>query len=467
MTVQGVIAAIYVVLLAHFLTVQLIYFLLLLTSLAGAARRWRESRETDLDRLAESSLTMPVSVIVPAWNEEAGVVHTVQSVLRSRHPQFEVLVVDDGSTDATVRRLVDAFDLTSDEAFYPEPLETEPVEQVLRSRVDARLRVLRKRNGGKADAVNAGVNIARYRWLALTDADCVFHPEALLRVCRAIGRDPEHVVAAGGQLRLLNGMRVRDGEIVEMRQPRSLVARFQVVEYLGAFIGNRIGWSVLNGVPVLSGGFSAWRRDVVLELDGFTEETTHEDIEMTLRIHEAMRRRREPYRIVSLPDPIVWTEGPERWRDLYMQRKRWQRVVFECVWRFRRMLFNPRYGVVGTMTMPHLLLYEALGPFLELAAWGLTIWLAIAGLLDWSLLGLFLLLLVALNAATRILSLATDAWHYGAYPPRALITLPLLALLEYPIYRPTILAARVVAFLEFLTGRRTWERVQRSERATA
>jgi cellulose synthase/poly-beta-1,6-N-acetylglucosamine synthase-like glycosyltransferase len=215
---------------------------------------------------------------------------------------------------------------------------------------------------------------------------------------------------------------------------------------------------------VLSGAFSIWRRDVIIDLGGMTHETTHEDIEFTFRAHEHYRRHRLPYRLTALADAIVWTEAPHRWADLYQQRKRWQRVVFECVWRYRRMIGNPRYGEFGTITMPYMLVFEAAGPFVEAAALLLVVLLHLVGVLSPLHLALFLIFSSALVALTRIVSIIADALLYRRFPPRAVLILSGVALLELFLYRPIILIAGIMAFPEFVTGRRTWERARREAR---
>ena len=394
-------------------------------------------------------------------------VDAVHAILHAGVPDLEVIVVDDGSTDRTVARLRDAFDLAAVPATHPEPLPSARVETLLRSRTRPNVWVVCKANGGKADAINAGVNLARFRYVLLTDADSIFEPGALLAAMTAIGFDARAHVGVGGMVRVRNGMTVRDGRLVERRLPRSLLGMFQVVEYMGAMTGSRAGWNAVNGVPVLSGAFSIWRRDVILALGGMSRDTTHEDIEFTLRAHEHFRRTGEPYRITTLADVVVWTEAPHRWGDLYRQRKRWQRVVYECVWRYRRMIFNPRYGAVGTVTMPYMLVFEALGPFFEVGALVLVVLLFALGMLSPLHLALFLVFSATLVALTRIVSIAVDASLYGRFPPRAVLRLACVAMLELFLYRPVILAARLMAFPEFVSGRRTWERARRETREVA
>jgi cellulose synthase/poly-beta-1,6-N-acetylglucosamine synthase-like glycosyltransferase len=404
----------YGVFLAYFLTLALLYLTMLVVGGIGNRRRSDEVYSTDMASIASSPLTIPMSVLVPAHNEEGQVVKTVRSLLRSDFPEFEVIVVDDGSTDATLDRLREAFQLRPAVPVHEESIETRPILRIYQSGVDRRLTVVEKRNGGKADALNAGLNLARYRYVVHTDADGIFAPDALTRMARLINFDPARIIALGVTLRALNDCRVEDDVVVETRLPRRLVERFQVLEYTTVFMADRLGWSALNAVPVVSGGAGAWRRDALLRLGGYATDLTHEDFEITLRAHQTFRSARIPYRIVYLPDPVVWTEVPHTWSGLFAQRKRWQRTLYESIWRSRRMWFNPRYGVVGLLLLPYLLLYEALGPFVEAAAYLLTVFLLVTGVVEpWFLLA-FLLMAGGLTTLIRLGGLVLDlALHQG------------------------------------------------------
>lgn len=446
---------------SYLLIVHSLYLVLLVIGVTVLLRRSQKTRQPGFDRLARSPLTIPISIIIPAHNEEAVLLDAVHSALRSKYPKFEVIVVDDGSTDHTVQLAIREFELEPCATSHPEKLDTKPIRKRFRSRRWPNLWLLQKDNGGKADALNAGVNCAQHRYVLVTDADCVFHPEALLRVARALYFDSESTVGIEGQIRIRNGFCIERGRLVQMRLPSMLVARFQWIEYLGIFIGYRPGWSAVNCAPVVTGAFGVWRRDVVLDLGGFTPKTTHEDLEFTMRVHEHFRSQRLPYRIASLTEAIVWTEVPASWKGLYLQRKRWQRVMYEVLWIYRRMCFNPTYGAVGMAMIPYLLFYEALGPFVELTALILATALLAMGLASLKQLGLLLIIGIGISVFQRIVSLAIDSFIYGGYPPRALLGLALLTLVEQPVYRPVILVARLAAFPEFLRGRRTWEKVRR------
>lgn len=462
MTVEEGLLLVYGLFLAYFVTLQGCYLGLLAIGVFRVVRRSRESRFTDLGRIAESDLTVPVSVIIPSFDEAESVLDTVRSALRARFPKLEVIVVDDGSTDETLERLQADFDLVPRRSEPLGVIETAAIRSTWRSRKDDRLWVIHKENGGKADAVNAGVNLAHYRYVLLTDADCVFEPDGILRMIRPINFDPARVVGLGATIRCLNGCEVEDGRVRSCTLPGRWVERFQLLEYSTIFLSQRLGWAGLNAVPVISGAAGLWRKDSIREIGGFSAETTHEDLDTTLRLHRHFREADEDYRIDYLPGTAARTEAPHSWSGLYRQRKRWQRTLYESTWRHRRMLLNTRYGTVGTLLMPYLVVYEAVGPLVEVAAWVLTGVVLATGLVAPGLLAAFLLTAAGLVAALRLTSLLIDLIYYEDRSLADVARLTITSLGEFWTYRPFVLVARLHAFVEFLQGRTGHERAERS-----
>jgi cellulose synthase/poly-beta-1,6-N-acetylglucosamine synthase-like glycosyltransferase len=319
-----------------------------------------------------------------------------------------------------------------------------------------------KENGGGADAVNAGLNLARYPFIVHLDADCLVEPDTLMRMMRPLNFAPDQVIVAGATLRVANGLDVSRGRIVREALPGRLVERFQVIEYLSAFVLNRLGWGALNAIPVISGAAGAWPKRVLMDLGGLSTKDTHSDIEATIHAHAMLRSTGVPFRILNVPEATVWTQVPMSWRDLMVQRKRWQRVVYEMLWRYRRLIFNPRYGYFGTLCMPYMLIFEGLGSFVEAFAYLFVIATAWLGILSFQALILFLCFSFGLTGIVRLLSLLADVIYFRVYPRRSLIQLALLAVLEAPIYHVAQLPYRMAALAEFLRGQRTHEKMVRT-----
>ncbi len=362
---------------------MIIYFLLMNTSilvLIGLAawdfrRQNRRKGYTGGEEAVSSQLAQGVSVLVPAYNEEVGIVTSVQAALSMRYPRHEVIVLDDGSTDATFEQLRAAFDLVPVQREVPSDLTTRGTIVGVHIPRDGRtpLVVVRKENSGKADSINVGINVAGEPLILFIDADVILVPEALIAVSKPFADDPTRVVATGGVVRVANGCKVVAGRIVEVNLAKRWIVRIQVVEYLRAFLLGRTGWSRFGAVILISGAFGMFRRDVLVEVGGLDPDNIGEDFELVIRIHRHMIDNRRDYRIQFVPEPVAWTEAPATVKALRSQRKRWHRGLWDTLWKYRRMLFNPRYGRVGFVSIPYYWAFELIAPLLELVGLALVV----------------------------------------------------------------------------------------------
>jgi cellulose synthase/poly-beta-1,6-N-acetylglucosamine synthase-like glycosyltransferase len=427
--------------------------------------RARETRLEDFDTLLASPFTIPVSIVVPAYNEETAIKAVVLSLLAVDYPEYEVIVVDDGSTDATLARLREHFGLQTTGTFYRRTIATSPVTHVFSSPREPRLTVVSKTNGGKADALNCGVNVARYRYVCCVDGDTMYEPDALLKGMRLVVQDPARVigvtsrVGVGSQPERLGGVNGTRSRI----DWNPLVV-FQSFDYLRAFVNVRSAWSRANYMLCASGAFAIWRRDVLLQLGGFSPLFSCEDLEFTFRAHEHFRAARIPYRILSLADAVGVTEAPTNISGLVRQRARWQRVINETVWHYRRMMCNPKYGTVGLIGMPYYFVAEVLAPLFQLAA-VLSIPLAAAGgLLQWGELGRMVVIIALGLAMFTSVAVMVHDQITRPFQPRDLAYMLLLAPAELFLYRPIIFYAHWKGTIDFLRGNRTWDKFERNVR---
>jgi cellulose synthase/poly-beta-1,6-N-acetylglucosamine synthase-like glycosyltransferase len=323
----------------------------------------------DYATIANSELSLPVSIVIPAYNEEAVILESVRSLLGSHYGAFEVLVVNDGSTDGTLAVLKAEYQLVEDRRVPRARLETKPIVNSYRSLRDERLIVIDKENGGcRADAMNAGLCYARYPLFLAVDADTLLDIDALPRLVREFQVRPE-TVGVGGIVRIANGSTVEAGHVTEARTPRDLVVNLQIVEYLRAFLVGRTGWSRIGALLIVSGAFGIFRREEVVEAGGYDPESFAEDAELVLRLHKLCRDRGRPYRIGFIADPVCWTEAPDSLAVLETQRDRWQRGLLQMLWQYRGMIGRPRYGAVGMFGLPYFVLFEALGPIVEVTGY--------------------------------------------------------------------------------------------------
>lgn len=312
-------------------------------------------------------LARGISVLMPAYNEELTIVESVQAMIALRYPDFEVVVVDDGSTDATVERLIEAFDLIEVPIVVGTDIPAKGrVRRVLLSpQGSMNLVVVCKDNGGKADALNVGINASRKELVCMVDADSLLDPDSLLHVSRPFADDPDRVLAAGGVVRVANGSRIRDGRVIDIRMPTRWLPRIQTVEYLRAFLIGRAGWSSFGGLLIISGAFGIFRRDILLRLNGLDTTCIGEDAELVVRLYRMIGDEDLDGRVVFVSEPVAWTEAPESLRILRKQRRRWHRGLTEIFMRHSSMLFRPKYGVIGMVTLPWFFLFELLAPVVE------------------------------------------------------------------------------------------------------
>ncbi|MBT9259086.1 MAG: glycosyltransferase [Clostridiales bacterium] len=398
----------------------------------------------------------PCSILIPAYNEATTIVDTVESCRRTRYPLFDIIVVNDGSQDETLQVLQETYDLVPTPRPPWSKVPHRPVKQVYFSRKDPRLLVVDKENGGRADALNAGLTYSRYPLIACIDADSIVEPESLFRCAAAFSS--EDVVAAGGVVRVLNGCRLREGNLEEVHLPQSPLATMQVIEYTRAFFVQRPAMARRNALAIISGAFGVFRREMVVALGGFEGRTSAEDMEMVLRIHGAWGRGRQAF----VPEPVVWTEVPETWKDLGGQRRRWHRGLALTLWRYRHLLFSRTHPWLGWVVLPYFWLYELLEPLVLLLGYGFTAFIWLAGKLTAAhALGLFLLP-VGANLFLSSASLLLGEVPYGRYRDiRDVIRLILWTLSEPFWYRWILTFWRLSGFWSALHQEVVWEKPRR------
>jgi cellulose synthase/poly-beta-1,6-N-acetylglucosamine synthase-like glycosyltransferase len=428
----------------------------------GALRRYAmRLKSLDLTDLMTSGGAPPITLIAPAYNEALTCVESVRSLLTIEYPEFEVIVVNDGSSDETVERLTGAFELEPASRVPTATIATAPVRGLYRSRLHPSLWVIDKANGGKADALNAGINYCHTPIFSAMDADSLIEPQALMRIVRPFLEDAS-TVAAGGILRIANGCVVHRGRVVEVRLPKSTLARFQVLEYLRVFLAGRMGWSAIDATLIISGAFGIFRRSTVVEAGGYATDTVGEDMELVVRLHRHCSEAGVPYRIQFVPDPVAWTECPESLRVLARQRDRWQRGLFQTLTRHRAMLLRPKYGAAGMLAFPYFFFLEMMGPVIELLGYVSFTATILTGRVDWLLVIAFLAVAVILGGVLSLAAVALEELSFRRYPRLVdLIKLFSLAALENIGYRQINTWWRVKGTISAIRGEQTWGKMTR------
>jgi len=454
--------------LGYFLTLTLYYFLLVVIGLREGSRRSWESEEEDYPLSYFSTLSLPVSIIIPARNEEEWIRDSLLSALNLNYPKFEIIIVDDGSTDKTLAILDKMLKLRPSDIPYIRHYKDGQVREILKSDTYPNVTVIAKFAGvKKAGAVNAGLNLVKNDYVCVMDADTVIEPDALLKVMAHVERDPDSVIGISSYFGLSNGLKIKDGRVVERSFPRNPIIAYQHIEYIRSFFGNRIGWARFNAVPVIPGGFGVWRKDVLYELGGFSVDFTCEDIELTFRAQDYIAKNKgKGYKLLMLPYPVTWTEGPSNIPSLISQRERWQRVTNETVWKYKYMLLNPKFGGFGFIAVPYYLVYEVLGVFVEILSVIMVITGYLAKVLDVRTMLAFLALMLLSQAFISLLSILIFIRSQKLFRMKYIAYLIMLSFLEFFWYRWIISIAKLLGMYSFalkVTSFDQYTRVKRNK----
>jgi cellulose synthase/poly-beta-1,6-N-acetylglucosamine synthase-like glycosyltransferase len=447
--------------LLYFLGVNGWYLILLVSSLLELRRHMLLIADESRHLLLSSTLSPTISILAPAYNEEATIEVSLRALLALHYPSLEVIVISDGSKDRTVRVLIEKFDLVPVKTIYERKIDTKPVRTLYRSATYPGLVVVDKENGGKADALNVGLSFARGELVCAMDADTLIEQDGLQRMVRPFLYRTD-VVATGGTIRVVNGSQVKHGRVEKTAVPTNLLAGVQVVEYLRAFLFGRLGWNRLGGNIIISGAFGLFQREAVLSAGGYLHDTVGEDMELVVRLKRLSYENGGPGNIAFVPDPVAWTEVPESRKVLGRQRDRWHRGLADVLWRHRRMLLNPRYGVTGMLVYPYYAFVELLAPVIEAVGLiGLILGL-VFGVVDWTFAGLFYLTAYGLGTALTAFTLLLEdlSFHrYNSFRDRALLFW--WALLENIGYRQLTVWWRLRGLWNFIRGRKDWGAMER------
>lgn len=407
-------------------------------------------------------LALPVSVIVPAFNEELSIVQSVRAILALEYPEHEVIVVNDGSADRTIQELIDGFDCVPSDRQQLEVLQHTKILGVYRSRKHANLIVIDKENGRKADAANAGIGFAQTPLVCVIDADSIIETDGLLRATEPFMYDSGKMVAVGGAIRIANGCEIRAGSLRKIGVAKAWLPRFQVVEYLRAFLTARVANAESNSLMLISGAFGVFRRSVLLEVGGYEHETVAEDLELIVRIHRYMREQKREYTIGFVPEIVCWTEAPTTWAGLRNQRARWQQGALETLIRHRQMIFNPRYGRIGMFSMFQLAVEDVIGPPTELIGYLVIPAALLLGVMDPTMVILFLCLTVLFGTGLSIGTLALEELQLKRTPSaRDLLRVGLAAFVENFGYRQANLVFRFSGIGRHFRKDTSWAAVPR------
>lgn len=452
-----------IVIVTYYLLINAGYLLIHVLALFELRDAVRGSEWEPSFRPFDSPFYPGVAMVVPAYNEAASIVESVRSMLSLNYPDQEIVVVNDGSTDATLDLLKDAFNLRPVDAPVPYDVPAESIRDVYRSATHEDLLVIDKENGGKSDALNAGVWLTDQKLFCAVDADTVLDRNALLQIVKPFLEEPERAVASGGTIRVANDCVVQDGEVQEINLPKTSLPGVQVMEYLRAFYSGRLGLSRVKGLILISGAFGVFRTDRVREIGGYRHDTITEDFDIVVRLHKYLSDNDIEYTVDFIPEPVAWTEVPDNLRTLGRQRRRWYRGMIETVVASRRMFFRRAYGRVGTVILPFFTAAEAFGPLIEGLGYVLLPIGWYLGILDIEFFLTFLLLTVGVGIFLSWFGVFSEVWSYNRYEsPWDVGRLLWYGVLENFGYRQWKTIVAWHGLIEYLRGEQSWGVMERS-----
>lgn len=441
------------------MTVCLSYVLLAILSAYEMIYYKNKNSFVDYNAILSSPIAPSISIIAPAYNEENTIVENIRSLVSLYYNNFEVIVVNDGSKDNSMQKMIENFDLVQVDFAVEYKLNCKEIIGVYKSRNKSfnKLTVVNKLNGGKADALNAGINISQKDIIACIDVDCVLESEALLKMVKPFLEEKKQVIATGGVIRIANSCEIEHGRIIKVHLPEQFIPRVQVLEYFRAFLVGRMAWSRLNGLLLVSGALGLFDRKIVIACGGYNHDTVGEDMELVVRMRRYMAEHDRPYKVVYVPDPLCWTEAPSDTKVLGRQRNRWMRGTIETMLSHRGIFMNPKYGLLGMLSYPYWLLFEWFAPLIEFTGIFFAALLAFLGYINPNYFFALLAAVFAFSYALSAFSILYEELSYHQYRnKRDILKLLWIAIIEPVVYHPLNLWWSIKGNIDFLTGKKSW-----------
>ena len=420
---------------------------------------------TDYSLLATSEYAPSISILAPAYNEGANIIENVRSLLSMHYNNLELIVLNDGSKDDTLEKLILAYDLVKVPQLIIPHIQTKKVRGVYKSKISTynKLVVVDKENGGKADALNVGINLSANKYLVCIDVDCILEQDALLKLIKPFLEEKEkRVIATGGVVRIANSCIIENGKLVKVNLPVQFLPRVQALEYIRAFLLGRMAWSRLNGLLIISGAFGAFDREIVIKAGGYDHSTVGEDMELIVRMRRYMHDNNLPYKVAYIPDPLCWTEAPATYNILGRQRNRWTRGTIETLKMHKKMFFNPKYGVLGMLSYPYWFFFEFLAPIIEFIGFATFIIFAILGLMNWSFVLFLFLFIIAFGFLYSMFAILMEVNTFNQYKKRKEIySLIATAFLEPFVFHPFGVWSAIMGIKDYLQKKKSWGEMTR------
>lgn len=424
-----------------------------------------ENQFTDYRLLASSPHAPSVSILAPAYNEGATIIENVRSLLSIYYSNMEILIINDGSKDDSIDKLIEAYDLEKVPFHVDYKIHTKEVRGIYKSKksVYKKLVVVDKVNGGKADALNVGINVSSNDYIVCIDVDCILEQDAVLKMMKPFLEETDKkIIASGGVVRIANSCEIQNGRLLKVRLPQNYWARLQSLEYIRAFILGRMAWARLNGLLLISGAFGAFDKDIVIKAGGYNHETVGEDMELVVRMRRYMEERDLPYRVTYIPDPLCWTEAPTSTKILGRQRNRWTRGTIETMKFHRKMFFNPRYGLLGMLSYPYWFFFEMVAPLIEFFGMLVFVFLVLIGAVNWSMFIALLVFIITFGYLYSAFAAYMEVSTFNMYRRRTDMAKLLLTALTEPFYfHPFVVWSAIRGYIDLIRKKKSWGEMTR------
>lgn len=420
---------------------------------------------TDYRLLASSPHAPSVSIIAPAYNEGATIIENVRSLLSLYYSNLEILIINDGSKDDSLQKLIDAYQLEKADHHIQYRIPTKEVRGIYKSRnpVYKKLVIVDKVNGGKADALNVGINVSSNDYIVCIDVDCILEQDAILKMIKPFLEETNRkVIASGGVIRIANSCEIKDGRLVKIHLPKNYWARMQSLEYIRAFILGRMAWARLNGLLLISGAFGAFDKRIVIKAGGYNHDTVGEDMELVVRMRRYMEETKQPYKVTYIPDPLCWTEAPVTTKIFGRQRNRWTRGTIETLKFHKKMFLNPTYGLLGMISYPYWFFFEMLAPLIEFFGFIFFLILTVLGLINWHMFLALLVFIISFGYLYSSFAAYMEVATYNMYRRRtAMMKLLLTGLTEPFIFHPFGVWSAIRGYVDILRKKKSWGEMTR------
>ncbi len=442
----------------YVIAITFIYYLIFGLSIRKSFALRRGIRYNRINKLSGSGHVPPVSLLVPAYNEELTIIENVRSLLSLNYPEYEVIVVNDGSKDDTFQSMIDEFRLERINPILGNRIKTGKIRGIYHNPEYPNLYFIDKENGGKADSLNAGINLSHYPLISTIDADSLLEKDALTRIARVYMENPEDTVAVGGNVRIVNSCTVEGGIVKNITFPKKLFPALQNVEYIKAFLGGRIGWSSINGLIIVSGAFGVFQKDKVIAVGGYRGGYPGEDMNIVIKLHRYCLENNIPYRVAFCPDAVCWTQAPDTYRILSSQRKRWGRgnlknMIEEGI----HMAFRPKYKIFGLLTLPYNIIFETLNPYIRISGLIAILGYWLLSMTDWTTLAIFALVNFFSCFVLSLGALFIEEFTFSRYPKVGdLNKMLLFSVFMFLGYRQLGVWWRLMGHIEFLRNNNSW-----------